>query len=354
MFRVISLQDLNSWDKVVESFCDSSIYDEWNYLKSLEKYTDSSINLFYYEKDLCRLYSIMQINDVAKCPFFRGTLEHGRYFDMETPYGYGGLKTNCINENAIKSFMVELTEYCKANNIISQFIRFSPFLGNYIYSEKISDIVRQKSTVCMQLCSQEQIFADMDSKNRNMIRKAQKNGLTVKKMTEEDAPIIKPAFIKMYRKTMDRNHADSFYYFNDKYFYDFFDDMHGKYELFFVEYEDKIVSAAIIMKDKKYLHYHLSAANREYMNLAPNNLLLYNAALWGVEEGCEMFHLGGGVSDNDSLFSFKKSFSKNGVRDFYIGSNVFMQDVFNYLVSLRKQNPAFDMQKKFMIKYRQD
>ena len=74
------------------------------------------------------------------------------------------------------------------------------------------------------------------------------------------------------------------------------------------------------------------------MALAPNNLLLYNVALWGAKNGFELFHLGGGVFDNDSLFSFKKSFNKNGVFDYYIGSNVFMQDECDYLIKIRSQD----------------
>lgn len=57
------------------------------------------------------------------------------------------------------------------------------------------------------------------------------------------------------------------------------------------------------------MNYHLSGSIWEYANLAPTNLLLYEAALWGCANGCKTLYLGGGVgSGEDSLFKFKKAF----------------------------------------------
>ena len=43
------------------------------------------------------------------------------------------------------------------------------------------------------------------------------------------------------------------------------------------------------------MNYHLSGSIREFSNLAPTNLLLYKAALWGCANGCKTLYLGGGV-----------------------------------------------------------
>ncbi|MFA5528474.1 MAG: hypothetical protein WC996_07640, partial [Peptostreptococcales bacterium] len=58
------------------------------------------------------------------------------------------------------------------------------------------------------------------------------------------------------------------------------------------------------------------------------------------------------VTDNDSLFAFKKSFNKNGILDFYIGANIFCEEEYDYLLSYRRQkNPDFNGRNR-MIQYR--
>ena len=120
------------------------------------------------------------------------------------------------------------------------------------------------------------------------------------------------------------------------------------------KFEDKVIATSIFMYDDKNMHYYLSGADRNYMNLAPNNLLLYKAAEIGKEMGLKSFHLGGGVSDNDALFSFKKSFNQNGILDFYIGRVVYNENIFDKLVEIRSKSPNFEKDKPFLIKYRQE
>lgn len=354
MFEVIDLYDANSWDNIVDAFPDSTVYDSREYLSSLQSYTKSRMKLFFYDDDVSKLFYVMQINDIAGSEHFCNVLPENQYYDMETPYGYGGLRAINYREIAAKALVDNVAEYCRGEGIVSQFIRFTPYAGNYIYSNNISELIRQKATIGMKLTANEQIVNDLDSKNRNMIRKAQKNGLTVDIVGKDEEKDMHRLFIDMYRRTMDRNNAQSFYYFDDLFFSRFFSDMSDKHEMFYVKYNGNIASMAIILKDKTTLHYHLSAANREYMQFAPNNLLLYSVALWGLERGYKFFHLGGGVTDNDSLFRFKKAFCKNKTYDYYIGSNIFIQDKYDYLVGLRQRDGNFDIEKKFLIKYRQD
>lgn len=79
-----------------------------------------------------------------------------------------------------------------------------------------------------------------------------------------------------------------------------------------------------------YMNYHLSGSIKEYSNMAPSNLLLYEAALWGNANGCRSLYLGGGVgSGEDSLYKFKKAFYKpDDVKRFHIGKRyLFKRDM---------------------------
>ena len=102
------------------------------------------------------------------------------------------------------------------------------------------------------------------------------------------------------------------------------------------------------------MHYHLSGSLIEFRNLAPSNLLLYKAALWGCEHGFKTFHLGGGVgSGEDNLYKFKAAFNKNSDYQFSIGKQVFDQDKYDQLIELRaKQDPDFNRTSSFFPLYR--
>ena len=91
------------------------------------------------------------------------------------------------------------------------------------------------------------------------------------------------------------------------------------------------------------MNYHLSGSVKEYSSLAPTNLLLYEAALWGSAHSCKTLYLGGGVgSGEDSLLRFKKAFYKKELNHFYIGKKIYDVDKYNELVSLREHtNSSF-------------
>ena len=85
------------------------------------------------------------------------------------------------------------------------------------------------------------------------------------------------------------------------------------------------------------MNYHLSGSLREYANLAPTNLLLYEAALWGHANGCRTMHMGGGVgSREDSLLTFKRSFYRgDDLTQFSIGKRIMDRKRYDELVALR-------------------
>ena len=85
------------------------------------------------------------------------------------------------------------------------------------------------------------------------------------------------------------------------------------------------------------INYHLSGSVREYSSLAATNLLLYETALWGCDNGYKTLYLGGGVgSGEDSLFKFKKAFYRGeDLNRFYIGKCIFNKNKYDELVSMR-------------------
>lgn len=124
-------------------------------------------------------YVVMR-NDIADDPGFHGLLPAGRHFDLETPYGYGGPLTDApLSPVAQQIFMEELRTYCLEQRIVTQFLRYHPLLDNHGAVSPMTDTRYLRDTIYMDTASPELILANMDSKNRNMVRKAQRSGVTV-------------------------------------------------------------------------------------------------------------------------------------------------------------------------------
>lgn len=347
---IITTEEEKQWNDIVKSFSNWDIYYLCQYSKSLELHGDGQAYLIYFEKDKKRICYIVIQKDISKFKYLTECIEADTWFDWETPYGYGGpLEEGGIDREFLEIFMEELTKYGKENHIISQFLRFHPLLENYKHWEEVFEVRHLKNTIFMDTTDEEAIMRNMDTKNRNMIRKAIKNEITIQ--IEEDQHIEE--FISIYEKTMKKNNADNYYYFSKEYFQYIFSAMREQTKLFCAYYQGKIISAAIFFYNKNYMHYHLSGALEEYKILASMNLLLYQAAVWANHQGIQKLHLGGGVGSEDSLFHFKKQFHKNGKIDFCIGKNIFDIEKYNSLLEIRKSRESdFRVDNSFMIQYR--
>lgn len=345
-FQIIDINNMQ-WNSIVKSFNDWDIYYTREYNMSLKIHGDGDPLLFYYHTGNQRVLDVAIKNDISDSYEF---LKKKEFYDLETPYGYGGPLIQG-SSSVIDDYYIQLKHYCIENNIVSEFIRFHPLLKNDIYLAKkdyctISPI---KETIYMKLDSTKQIMQEIDSKNRNMIRKAIRNEIEI----FHDGGEHLDEFYDIYTKTMKSNQASEYYYFNMEYFNYLKNNLNDKIQWFYAKYQGNIISSSIILFCNNRMHYHLSGTLPEYKNLAANNLLLYNVAIWGSEMHFKTFHLGGGISSNDSLFNFKKKFNKNGNLQFYIGKFIFNEKKFNELIKFRAENDVeFDSNNKRLITYR--
>lgn len=349
MLSVISGSDVQAWDTVIRSFENWDIYYLAEYAESFRLHGDGVPYLVYYQdSDVEICYSVMK-EDLADLDSFSGWLNHGAFFDLTTPYGYGGpLVNGDLCQHSANEFKRELFEFCNDNHIVSQFLRYHPLLGNHSLLSDMFETRFIHDTIYMDLASPDIIWSNMDAKNRNMVRKAVNNGVKI-----ERRPISDIAdFIEIYNETMERDHADDYYYFSDE-FFESLSSLENNSAIFYAIHEGKPVGSAIILFGDKYMHYHLSGTLSRYRTLGSNNLLLYEASLWGYSKGLEKFHLGGGLSDSDGLFSFKKKFNKNGRLPFVIGRTIFNKESYKYLKDIRSRDAMFDPNNSFFIQYRQ-
>src|SRR5699024_1155267 len=231
--------------------------------------------------------------DISYEDNFFEVIEKNKIFDLSTPYGYGGfIFEGNVNDENLNQFNIDYIRYCKKENIVSEFVRFHPVLNNAMINKSLYNVTDLGKTVTINLTNQKDIWGNFKSKNRNVIRKAIKSD--VKIYWSNDIQLLNK-FIPMYNNTMDKDNASDYYYFKEEFYESIIKDLKYNMMLFYAMIDDEIISMAMILMGNKQLHYHLSASHPKYNRLAPSNLLLTEAAFWGVENGFKTFHLGGGV-----------------------------------------------------------
>lgn len=337
------------WDECVKSFNNWDIYYTYDYAYSLMQHGDGDMYLIYFEYNSERCCYVVMQKDIARDSIFSDKIENGYYYDWETPYGYGGPLCDMeLSSEFCILFKQELFNYCLKHNIVTQFVRFFPITNNYQVVKQMFDIRYMRDTIYIDTSDKDVIWENMDSKNRNMIRKAQKSEVKIERREIDDYE----AFVDMYNETMKRNNADEYYFFDLNYF-ESLKQMRNNAFILYAILDDVIISGAIFMYNDSCMHYHLSGSRWEYRQYAASNLLLYEAALESNRMGISKFHLGGGLTQDDSLFGFKKQFNKNGRLPFWVGRTIFDEVAYDYLLNLRKENDVtFKKDNNFMIQYR--
>ena len=331
----------DEWDDVVRSFPDYDVYYLSGYVKAFMIHGDGEPQLLYYDADGLRAIYVYMKRQIAS-----GVM------DSVTPYGYGGvLFDGCMSAAGIEAFREEYERLMQESHIVCNFVRYHPVLGNAAPMRNISNVVDLGKTIVMDLSSPDTIWENIHSKNRNVIRKAEKNGIVIEHGKGMD---LFDKFIDIYNATMDKDNAEKYYYFERPFYESIHNDLFENYEIFYARLEDRIISMSIILYANGRMNYHLSGSDMAYRNLAPTNLLLYKAALWGCEQGFKTFHLGGGVgSGEDNLYKFKAAFNKNSDCHFSIGKQIFDHLRYKELVELKKFFvPDFSSQSGFFPLYR--
>ena len=341
MIRILKIAETQEWDAIVRSFAEYDVYYLSGYVKAFEIHGDGDPELLYYESEGLRAIYV----------YMKRRIADGLY-DAVTPYGYGGvLFDGEVTTDALESFREAFEEQMQEAHIVCNFVRYHPVLANAIPMKGISKVIDLGKTVAMDLESPEVIWSNIHSKNRNMIRKAEKNGIEI---LHGQGMELMDQFIDIYNATMQKDNAEEYYYFKRPFYESIDRDLKDNYEMFYAMYEGRPIAMSIMIFANGRLNYHLSGSDIEYRNLAPSNLLLYQAALWGCEQGMKTFHLGGGVgSGEDNLFKFKIAFNKNSDYQFSIGKQVFDHNQYRKLVELRHFfDPAFTGDSGFFPLYR--
>lgn len=331
MIEYLTLEDSDRWEKIIKTFSNYDVYYLPQYVKAFKIHGDGEPILIYYHTNELRGMNVLMKRDISEVTKFQTILDKNQYYDFATPYGYGGFTfEGNLDEENINTCIETYKKFCTENNIICEFVRFHPLLKNEKLLVNNYEVKYLGKTVSIDLKSEDYIWENITSKNRNVIRKAIKNGVEIYSGKSDK---LMEKFVDMYNATMDKYENNDYYYFKNSFYESMKNDLGPRWTFFYAMFEGEIIAMSMILLGQDYIHYHLSSTDDNYKKLSPTNLLLYEVAKWGANEGYKVLHLGGGLgSKQDSLYKFKKSFNKNYDLDYAIGSLIFDNDNYEYLV----------------------
>ncbi len=342
MIKLYDLAHSAKWDEIVKSFAEWDVYYLSGYVKAFHIHGDGDPFLLYYEENGLRTIYV----------YLRRKTGLPGIYDSITPYGYGGvLFEGDTSEENRKVFWKAFVKKMRDESIVDNFVRYHPVLKNAVPMKNVSNVIDLGKTIAFDLISPDVIWENITSRYRNKIRKAEKNGIEIRH--GKDLELLKK-FRYLYYLTMDKDHAEEYYYFGEAFFESIHRDLKDNYDIFYAVLNDEIIAMSIILYGNKQMHYHLGGSMIEYSNLPSSNLMFYKAALWGYEQGFKTFHLGGGLgSSKDNLYQFKASFNRKSDYQFSIGKEIFDQEKYDELVKIRRETDAsFDENSSYFPLYR--
>lgn len=351
MMQVISFHDKQNWEKVIQRFSHKDVYYFQAYCSLYYLMGDGEPFLAFYENHYGNTVCYPFIKRPVNLPFLNNAVPND--YDIITPYGYGGPLAQNLNKQIIDDFRIQFDEYCRTNNIVSEFIRFNPLLENHQYLDGFVDVVYDRETVYIDLTkSKEEIVRKFHKNHRRNLNKAIKNKLEFKALENQSALLYLDEFYELYNKTMDKLSASEYYYFSREYLKELLFGLNNNSMIAAVFLEEKMIAGALCMYENEFLHYHLGCSDQDFLNLGTNVYQFYNTALWGKQNDLQTFHLGGGHVGRDSLFEFKHRFNQEGTVKFFIGKKIHNMEKYYSLVSNWEQYYSQRTSSEFFPAYR--
>lgn len=349
-YKLLCLDNIFEWNRLHDLLPtdQQDVYFTPEYYALYEQNGDGKAYCFVYEES----------GDIVLYPFLLNSINQlgyeldDEYYDIQGAYGYNGIVTSSKDAGFIARFHECFDQFCQEHHIAAEFSRFHPLLNNQELASPKMQMFYSRKTVKLDMSfSVDDIWKNQfSSKNRNVIRKAEKDGVTIVESQDYEF------FRQMYDQTMRNVNAEEFYFFPAEYYEKFKETFCDNLILCFAMYDGKPISGSMFMFSKDYAHYHLSGRDKNYYKIAANNAVLWYGIQKAKGRGCKWFHFGGGTTgeDNDMLLHFKQNFSKeNG--EFWIGKRVHNQEVYDSIVAQWKERypESYQANKVKLLGYRE-
>lgn len=338
----IPVTEKERWNQIVKSIKGHDVFYLNEYVTAFMREDESNgvPVLLYYENKNDRAINVVFKRDVSKDHKFNDVLSMDTYFDLITPYGYGGFLGEIDDYNFLNA---AYSKYCVDNKYICEFVRFELFSDYYQHysgetESRTHNVVRSLDIPI------NAIWMDFKQKVRKNVKRANTYGLEI---IIDTVGIYMDDFLRIYYGTMERSDAEDSFYFKKT----FFEEMMSMDNavMFHVKFEERIISTELVLYGANNCYSYLGGTDSEYFYTRANDFLKYEIIKWAKEKGLQNFVLGGGYGSDDGIFQYKMNLAPHGIKDFYIGRKVFDQEKYDQLVDLRSEE---NLNEQFFPLYR--
>ena len=324
-YEILTTADDQRWLERIAPITARSLVHHPQYTRVYERYGDGVGECFVYQDGGC----------VVLYPYLRRTIpESDGLSDITTPYGYGGWVWSSSDPEGERAFLEEFRDtfasYARSTGIVSEFLRFHPFLQNQKgFEGLLNDVTLHCTNALMDLAvGEEGLTSIYRSSYRQCIRKAAASGLVVEQAGDDR---FIDEFFQLYSASMARKRQEGYLRFRREFLEILRAQLGGNLLCFRVRDGSSVASAALFLRYGEYLDYFLAASDPEYLPSHPNHLLLHSVATFGIRTGARWLHLGGG---HPSLQFFKHGFA-NASCAYYVGRHVHDRYAYDRLTAER-------------------
>lgn len=302
----------------------------------------------YAERDQLRLDSVHFVSDAGSVEYSFGRRaieikgEKFPYEDIVTPYAFSGPllmpkeNTDICKKKLAEQFNCYFQQYCDDQNIIAEYVQFSPWLKDYEFFRDIYQLDFRTHIIAMDLRKGDLMRDELNGRRRRAVRNAMKQGVEV---FFDDSGKMIDEFLRLYEYTVQKYHAIDYYRFNRNFIQKMFEQLPGKVSFAYAVYGGRCAAICMLLKQGKYIHYHLAGNDPEMSRTNASSLLIYSVASKAQQEGYELFILGGAEG---TMMEFKKTFTRNCVFDYYAGKKIRNNIIYDMLVKKNgKEKTAF-------------
>lgn len=342
----IHVNEKEKWNQVVRSFPNYDVFYLHEYVFAFmnENKKNGEPILLLYENGNDRAMNVVFKRDVALDEKLQGKITEGEYYDLVSPYGYGGFWGSIGDYDSLNR---TYNDFCVSKHYICEFVRFELFSDYHVHYDGETE-TRTHNVVRSLEMSLDEMWMDFKQKVRKNVKKANSYGLQI---VIENSDEHLQDFLDIYYSTMDRSNAENEYYFS-KEFFETINSMKGNIMYFHVIHEGKVVSTELVVYGAENAYSYLGGTDREYFELRPNDFLKYEIIKWAKEKGLNNFVLGGGYGADDGIFQYKTCLAPSGVVDFYIGRKIFDEEKYKKLVAIRAEDNPDCVESGYFPQYR--
>ena len=334
---------LDSWERTTAT---SDVYYRSQYLKAEAKHQDGHVLFVRYDhKQGCAIRPVVMRPIHSEAPEIRDKV----LYDLVTPYEYGGPLVLPI-KSKISDWLVDESQaafeiFCREFNIVCEFARFHPLIGNHSIWGRHFDIRELAANITIELQSRQgEPHQLMSRGQRRNIVKNERLGITAGRVANNQKNMSK--FRDIYLRSMKRLGAAPFYHFNDEYFQALGHLPDAIISLYMSQGSDSNpISALVVLHGDTYAHSHLLGAGANAPDGYSHAMIYHQAALDLQGRGFQTFHLGGAGAVQPGVRGFKERLSPMRV-PYMVGSVIYDEPIYlalmNEFQDLRSdRGPAF-------------